>query len=88
MRRRWSRAAIRRAIHILDLCAGSRDVNGSEGIKPEFDDLCKRDDLAGAAFMAAPVYWDSWAATYAEAAGMLRDGWRPGDPVVLRRRNA
>lgn len=88
MRRRWSERAIRRAIHILDICAGTRDLCGARALREHgFDNVGQANVLAGEAFDAAPLH-GSWSATYAEAAGMLRAGWLPGDPVVLRRRHA
>lgn len=91
MRRRWSKAAIIRAIYILDLCAGTRDFCGYGGDISLHElgiDDTEAYVLAGQAFVEAPLHRDSWSATYAEAAGMLRDGWLPGDQVVLRRRHA
>ncbi len=59
------------------------------------DDVCDGvvswGSLAGEAFLAVfavtwEAHWgddDDLACRWAEAAALLRDGWRPGDPVYL-----
>jgi hypothetical protein len=89
----WIQARIARAerirsaaIHLLDLAASNRpftlaEISRMAGImapngKPAFE-------LARETYRR--IYWvGTNAECYAEAAGLLRDGWIPGEQILLR----
>ena len=82
---RFSQTMVEEAIEILDMCASTEFATPAN---PEFDDSYKAQQCASRAYWDVYLSNETWGYSvserFAEAAQLLRDGWRPGQKLVRR----